>query len=542
MSTLLARASRAEGAESATGVDARPHWQAALIAVAWSVGSVLVPLQLLVLLGWVVADTEAGPGDALAVGAYGWLVGHGVPIPLAGGTLSLHPLGIALVVLALLFRAGAWAARVTAVADLRPAVGLAAMIALAYGAVVAAVAAVTMGAVGPDSVAMAAAAGVLIGLLGSVGGVLHGSGLATRLRARAPVDLRVALDAGLGATLVLLAGGALVLAVSLVVHGPRAVGLTGSLGAGFSGWPLLLALNLLLLPNAVVYAAAYAVGPGFALGVGTSVSLGGTDLGPLPGLTLLAALPEGTSTAGYAYGVLLVPLLAGVTAGLVAVVRAPGSRAELAAVRAMYAGLLAGVFVGVLSWFASGSLGGGRLAVMGVTPWLVAGVVALQIGVVGAVTAWLGCPRPARVGEERGADRAAAGVPSSPSRVEAETAQQLLLEGCVALTLGNVRVGAARAVPVGRDLRPEHHQDARQDGGQRGTDAAQDDREHTHPLTPPSGDGGLSGLDADDDRDHVEDDADREEQEREHQSDERVEDSQPAEPASAREVRGVDRR
>lgn len=392
MSTLLSRAPRAGRAEDER---VRPRWQAALIGVTWSVGSVLVPLQLLVLLGWVVADTEAGPRDALVVGANGWLLGHGVPIPLADGTISLHPLGLLLLVLAVLFRAGCWAARVSGVDTLRDVARLVASIALIYGAVVAAVAAVALGDPAQPTLVVAAGAGVLIALLASGCGALRGADLGRALRARVPMDLRVALDAGAGAVLVLLAGAAIVLAASLVVHGSRAVGLSAAVGPGVIGWPLLLVLNLLLAPNAVVYALSYTVGPGFTLGAGTSVSLGGTEVGPLPSLTLLAGVPEGTATPVYAYAVLFVPLLAGVTAGLLAVVRAPGSRAEQGALRGLYAGLVAGVTVGLLAWGAGGALGSGNLATLGPNGWLVGAAVAAQVGVIGAVTAWVACPRPA---------------------------------------------------------------------------------------------------------------------------------------------------
>lgn len=409
MSTLLSRASRAGPADDE---QVRPRWQAALIAVIWSVGSVLVPLQLLVLLGWVVADTEAGPRDALVVGAYGWLLGHGVPIPRADGAISLPPLGLLLVVLVVLFRAGCWAARVGQADTLRDVARLVVSIAVLYGAVVTGVAAMSLGDLAQPTLVVAAGAGALAALVASGCGALRGADLGREVRARVPLDLRVALDAGAGAVLVLLAGAAIVVAVSLVVHGSRAVGLSAAVEPGLSGWPLLLALNLLLAPNAVVYALSYAVGPGFALGAGTSVSLGGTEVGPLPSLALLAGVPEGTATPAYAYTVLLVPLLAGVTAGLLAVVRAPGSRAEQGAVRGLYAGLVAGVAVGLLAGGAGGALGSGNLATLGPTAWLVGAAVAVQVGVIGAVTAWVACPRPAAT-VQTGTTSAAAWTPAA---------------------------------------------------------------------------------------------------------------------------------
>ena len=59
----------------------------------------------------------------------------------------------------------------------------------------------------------------------------------------------------------------------------------------------------------------------FAVGVGTSVSPGATVLGPVPGLPLFAALPDGQASFGFL--VLLVPILAGFAVGVLLRQRMP---------------------------------------------------------------------------------------------------------------------------------------------------------------------------------------------------------------------------
>ncbi len=77
------------------------------------------------------------------------------------------------------------------------------------------------------------------------------------------------------------------------MHHDQATLLVDGLDAGIGGGILLAALCLLYVPTAAVWGLAYVVGPGFAVGAGTSVSVGGTDLGAVPAFPLLAALPAG---------------------------------------------------------------------------------------------------------------------------------------------------------------------------------------------------------------------------------------------------------
>lgn len=105
-----------------------------------------------------------------------------------------------------------------------------------------------------------------------------------------------ALRAAAGAVVALLGGGALLTAVSMAGHAGSAQYAFRHLSDGWSGRLAVLLLSVALLPNAVVWAAAYGLGPGFAVGAGAvfgplrpSGSVG------LPYFPLLAAVPtEGT--------------------------------------------------------------------------------------------------------------------------------------------------------------------------------------------------------------------------------------------------------
>src|SRR5262249_33217333 len=153
---------------------------------------------------------------------------------------------------------------------------------------------------------------------------------------------------------------AFLVAASLAVHSGQTVALAHSLGGGIVGSVLVLLLGLLYAPNAVICGVSYLVGPGFAVGTGTSVSLVGSHLGPVPAFPLLAALPSITSPAPGRWPLVAAPLLAGVLAGVIAG-RAAGASGRRAAVRlAGWSGLTVGVALAGLAALAGGPLGAGR--------------------------------------------------------------------------------------------------------------------------------------------------------------------------------------
>src|SRR6188768_851072 len=109
-------------------------WRAAGIAVVWMVATSLVPLVVLVLVGWFSSGLLGGLVDPFRLAVDIWLSAHGVPLTLAAGSLTLHPLGLSLLVLLLLWRGGRWAGRRAQPTTFGAAGRLAALLAAGYGA------------------------------------------------------------------------------------------------------------------------------------------------------------------------------------------------------------------------------------------------------------------------------------------------------------------------------------------------------------------------------------------------------------------------
>ena len=394
----------------------------AVIVAAVGLGIALVPLTILwaaqyhLAVDWFIFWRAAG--DV-------WLVGHGVNLtiavdPLTAATLGLPgaavpfqitiaALGFALFTAAFGVRTGLRASetayRVTGVVS-----------ALAVFAALSAIVTVTstsalvhpslwQGIVLPPFVY---AIGIAIGI---------GSGLARRERMRraalsetTPVpragrlasSLRMRLDAlppafrsgaaaaargGTAAAALVIAGAALVLTVLVVVDFGSVVGLYERLQSGALGGAALTVAQAAFIPNFVIWTAAWLIGPGFAIGTGSSVWPVATQLGPIPTVPLFGVLPTGGLALGFLG--LLVPLLAGFLAAIL--LRSHVNRS--AAVHgtgwvfltALGVGIVAGIELGLLAWWSSGSLGPGRLHDVGPNPWMVGLIAAAEIAVAAGI-------------------------------------------------------------------------------------------------------------------------------------------------------------
>lgn len=67
------------------------------------------------------------------------------------------------------------------------------------------------------------------------------------------------------------------------------------------------------MPNLAIWTLAWAGGDGFSIGVGSTVSPLATSVAPVPPIPLLAALPTGDLSWGFA--ALIIPIMAGILAG-----------------------------------------------------------------------------------------------------------------------------------------------------------------------------------------------------------------------------------
>ena len=146
--------------------------------------------------------------------------------------------------------------------------------------------------------------------------------------------------------------------------------LTTVLQPGIFGGFLLLLLNILYIPNAIVSTLAYFSGVGFAVGSGTLVSPTSFRLNKIPAMPLLGALPEGKSLISL-LGVLIV-----VAAGAVLVTWTISLNQKVLIQSLMVAVLLA-AFVG---YSGSGALITDAMSAVGVSPWKFTLAIAAELG------------------------------------------------------------------------------------------------------------------------------------------------------------------
>ncbi|GAA1510362.1 hypothetical protein BJ978_000102 [Agromyces terreus] len=177
---------------------------------------------------------------------------------------------------------------------------------------------------------------------------------------------------------------AFLLGVVIFLDYATIAGLYQALDAGIDGGIVLTMAELAVLPNLVIWAAAWMLGPGFAFGAGSSVAPGGTLLGPVPGIPLLGALPGSAPLFGAL--LLVVPVLLGFAGAWIVGGERRRASAETPwwrpAAVAVASALVAGLTLGLLARWSSGAVGPGRLAEVGPD--------ALAVGLVAALTVGLG--------------------------------------------------------------------------------------------------------------------------------------------------------
>lgn len=388
----------------------RVPWLAAVLAAGWSL---VAGLALSVLPGvavWIGEGALAPVGDPLRFGARVWLVAHRVGLDIGGADLAFAPLGLTAAAVLLLYRSARWAAHSAGVSTERGLLAVVGPAVLTYvlGAGLLAALSAT-----PDVSAAPLGAVLWAGVWSGcavTAGVAHESGLLATWFARVPPLVRVSLTGGGVALAGLLAVGALLTVVSLITRYGRVGELARALDAGALGSAVLVLGCAVIVPNAVIWAAAFALGPGFAMGAGTSVAPDGVTLGLVPAVPLFGALPA--SVPGpLTWLVLLGPLLAGVAAGLMvhrrlAGLAPPDEPADSGAVGvplplwhavgvAGGAGAVAGVGMAVLALLSGGSAGAARLTELGPVPWEVTAAALVLVGVPSAATALVLRLRPA---------------------------------------------------------------------------------------------------------------------------------------------------
>ncbi|SKB80494.1 hypothetical protein SAMN05660473_02452 [Arthrobacter sp. 49Tsu3.1M3] len=395
-----------------------PLWlQGSLESAQAAVISALVVVAPIVMV-WATAGFQHDGFDVLArLAGQAWLLIHGVPLLLdtagAGsaaqpesGTLSLIPLGLALIPFLLAWRAGRRLARASYTDQLWQAL-LGSW--LAYAGFGIATGFVCRTADVGISLWAAAFIPLIPFGLGMVVGARREAGSWSRLIGVDAVAwlsrtsqhsrwagsyLGSAIKAGSVALMAGLAMSAALLAVDLFIHWNLVVAVYEGLDAGAMGGGVLTIVQLGFLPNLVVFALAWISGAGFALGVGSLAGPLGTAVGPLPSVPVFAALPAGSLDFGFV--ALVVPALAGALAGwwflregenhfdewLSIKIRARWFTAAASTlVLGAVIGSVAGLLAAGLAWLARGSAGIGRLTEIGPDPLRTALFVAAEVGI-----------------------------------------------------------------------------------------------------------------------------------------------------------------
>ena len=398
MTDMLSRPGSRDGgsppAPEPAAAPTKPVLLAAVIGAGACLLTGLLACAAVAVVGWLAASF-GGASGAVRAGAAVWLVAHKAGATFGGGSVTVAPLGLTLFLAWCLYRAGRFTARVSA-ADKTGELALASgVLAVTYGLAALFIALLTSDnsvKVSPWSAFLGAAT---LAIIAGTAGVLVESGAAADIADATPTGLRDAVPAAAAAVLSIVAIAALLYAVILAIHFSRVTSMLELLDAGPVGSVVLFAICLMLLPNVLLYVVAFLAGPGFQLGVGTSIAPTGVDVGNLPALPLLAAVPSDGATSTYLLVLTaLVPLAAGVVAGLVITrrglktVESEALGWDAFALRGAIAALLAGLTLMILMVLAGGSAGPGRMAEVGI-PGAVpaAGVLTAGMALAAAITA-----------------------------------------------------------------------------------------------------------------------------------------------------------
>jgi Family of unknown function (DUF6350) len=311
------------------------------------------------MLGWLAGDS-AEFGDAIELGTRFWLLANGVGVRVGMVSVTLVPWGVTAVIAFVISRFAAASARRVSAGKTRVTAGLISLVIVAVYLLPVLVVVVRLGE--PWQVPGRWAAVITALLLAAAWASSRNlSGVPAHAQGRRFVMARGIV----AAQLVMLVAGAAVLVTGLGMHVKRVEALHEALQPGVAGAAALLLLQLAFAPNALVWSASYALGSGFSLGVGSVVAPAGTQLGIVPVIPLLGALP----VAGPGNMTQLWWLTAGAIAGTIAcwltLVGRPDLRFDQASLRGGACGLLAGAVFAGLAWAASGDLGIHRLTDLG---------------------------------------------------------------------------------------------------------------------------------------------------------------------------------
>jgi Family of unknown function (DUF6350) len=311
------------------------------------------------ILGWLAGDS-AGLSDAIQLGTRFWLLANGVGVRIGTVPVTLVPWGVTAVVAFMILRFAGASARRIGGGQTTVGTGLISLTVVAAYLLPVLAVAVRLGE--PWQIPGPWTAVVVALLLAAAWG---SSRNLRGVRAQERGGGFVLARALVAAQLMMLVAGAALLVTSLATHLKRVAALHEALQPGVAGAIALLLLQLAFAPNALVWSASYALGSGFSLGAGSVVAPAGTQLGMVPAIPLLGALPMAGPGDITQLWWLTAGAMSGAIACWLALAGRPALRFDQASLRGGAYGLLAGTVFAGLAWAASGDLGTLRLTDMG---------------------------------------------------------------------------------------------------------------------------------------------------------------------------------
>ena len=191
----------------------------------------------------------------------------------------------------------------------------------------------------------------------------------------ATVGRKVALGQGFlyGSRIIafLLGISSIIFGLLLLVNLSMVKNLTTVLQPGIFGGFLLLLLNILYIPNAIVATLGYFSGVGFAVGSGTLVSPLSFRLNKIPAMPLLGALPEGKSSIAF-IGVAVVVFAGALLASWTVALN----------IKVLYQSLIVSILIAAfVGYSGSGALITDAMSAVGVSPWKFTAAIAIELGV-----------------------------------------------------------------------------------------------------------------------------------------------------------------
>ncbi|WP_448073324.1 cell division protein PerM [Georgenia yuyongxinii] len=314
---------------------------------------------------------EASWQAAAGLGTSVWLLGHGGSMYLAPtAVLSVLPLGVTLLSLALSYGATRRMRLTTGGAAAFVPVGFFLVTSLA-GAL-AAVPGARLLALAGAVVVSAAGAALALWRVGAHVGWL------SRAWARVPTAVTAGLAGGARAIAALAVLAAAAVTVAAVAGWDRVLQVQAAYAPDVVSGVVMVLAQLVFVPTAVVWAGAWLAGPGFAVGQGTLFSASEVITAPLPAVPMLGALPSpGSPALGW---VVALPVVVGALVGWWLDRRRRQHSLAGAAGAALTAATTAALAALALAAAAAGSLGPGRMAVVGPEPLAVAALLLAEVG------------------------------------------------------------------------------------------------------------------------------------------------------------------